>query len=151
MKNFRFRFDQALRWRSAQVDAAKTKVAAAANRLSTLRAELESLENEWRAGANHLSSGASGPDLQSWAVYSRRVRADLAAIGKQIQDAERTLGEELGALVEADRKLRLLENLKQTERTRWNADFDRETETFSGDAFLVRYNRESTRARSSGG
>jgi hypothetical protein len=47
--------------------------------------------------------------------------------------------------------MRLLENLKQSERNHWNAELDRELDQSSGEAFLVRYNRESSRARSSGG
>jgi flagellar export protein FliJ len=151
MKAFQFRLDQALRWRATQADLAKAKVAAAVGNLSKLQGDLESLRTRLNGDARDVMTGTPGLSLETWAAYSKRARREMTLIEKQIGEAERTLGEQLRALAEANRKVRLLENLKQSERTHWNAELDRELDKFSGEAFLVRYNRESSRARSSGG
>jgi capsule polysaccharide export protein KpsE/RkpR len=151
MKAFQFRLDQALRWRATQADLAKAKVAAAAGHLSGLQAQLESQRIQVSGDARDVVTGAAGLSLETWAAYLKKARREMILIEKQIREAERNLGEQLRLVVEANRKVRLLENLKQSERTHWNAELDRELDTFSGEAFLVRYNRESSRARSSGG
>ena len=151
MKAFHFRLDQALRWRATQADLAKAKVAAAAGRLSELQSQLESRRLQLAGDARDVATGTPGLSLETWAAWLKRARREMTLIGQQISEAERNLGEQLRLVVEANRKVRLLENLKQSERTHWNAELDRELDEFSGEAFLVRYNRESSRARSSGG
>jgi hypothetical protein len=47
-------------------------------------------------------------------------------------------GAEMGRLIEANRGVRLLEKLRDTQQIRWRRAFDRETETFAGEAFLHR-------------
>jgi hypothetical protein len=151
MKAFQFRLDQALRWRATQADLAKAKVAAAAGQLSGLQCQLELRRTQLSGDARDLTTTAAGLSLEAWPAYLKKVRREMTLIEKEIREAERKLGEQLSLLVEANRKVRLLENLKQSERTHWTAELDRELDKFSGEAFLVRYNRESSRARSSGG
>lgn len=151
MKAFRFRLEQALRWRCAQADLEKSRTAAVAARVSAVQTQLESRRNELSAAARDLAAGAPGAALESWTAYSRRLRREIADNEKQLKEAERALGEQLRLLAEARRKVRLLENLKQSGQADWNAELDRELEAFAGEAFLIGYNRESRRARSSGG
>ena len=151
MKAFQFRLEQALRWRATQADLAKAKVAAAAGQLTGLQRQLESRQIQLSGDARDLTTRAAGLSLEAWPAYLKKTRREMTLIEKEMREAERKLGEQLRALVEANRKVRLLENLKQSERTHWNAELDRELDQFSGEAFLVRYNRESIRARSSGG
>jgi flagellar export protein FliJ len=151
MKAFQFRLDQALRWRATQAGLAKSKVATAVGSLSGLQNELASLRSHLRGGAHDVETGAPGLSLETWAIYLKRARLEITLTETRIREAERNLGEQLRVLAEANRKVRLLENLKRSERTHWNAELDRELDKFSGEAFLVRYNRESSRARSSGG
>lgn len=151
MKAFRFRLDQALRWRTTQADLEKEKLSAAAGKVSALQRELEGRRGLLSAGARDLTAGNIGPALEAWAAYSKMARREIAQIEKGLREAERELGEQLRLLVDANRKVRLLDNLKQSAQTHWNAELNRELEAFSSEASLVRYNRESMRARSSGG
>ena len=151
MKAFQFRLDQALRWRATQADLAKAKVAAAAGQLSGLQRQLESGRIQLSGDAHDLTSRAAGLSLEAWPAYLKKARREMTLIEKQIREADQNLGEQLRILVEANRKVRLLEKLKQSERTHWNTELDRELDKFSSEAFLARYNRETSRARSSGG
>jgi len=151
MKAFHFRLDQALRWRGTQADLGKARVSEAVTRLSALQKDLEVRRGQMAAGSLDLVSGATGAALGHWTAYVRRSHREIAELEKRLQEAERQFGECMRILVDANRKVRLLENLKLTARTRWDAAVDRELEAFAGEAFLVGYNRESRRARSSGG
>ena len=151
MKTFQFRLDQALRWRSTQADLAKARMAAAMTRISTLQTELDLRRKQLNDATSEVHSGGPGFIMGTWNVWSRRLRREIGQIQKFLETAERLLGEEMRILVEANRKVRLLENLKNSGQKRWSAELDREAEAFASEAFLVGYNRESKRARSSGG
>jgi hypothetical protein len=47
----------------------------------------------------------------------------------------------LNRLVEASRKVKLIENLKQRARAAWTREFEGELSAFADEAFLNRYNR----------
>jgi shikimate kinase len=99
MKAFRFRLEQARRWRATQADIEKAKVAAAAARVSALQTEREVRRSWLDDGARQMSTGANGPALEAWASYAKRVRREVAQIEKHLREAERALGEQLRALV----------------------------------------------------
>ncbi|MGD1070124.1 MAG: hypothetical protein ABSB15_08275 [Bryobacteraceae bacterium] len=148
MKAFRFRLDQALRWRATQVDLEKSRAAVAATRLANLRARAEASRRELKESPPQLTTGS---ELQSLAIRRDRMRRQILDIEKQAKEAEQALAERMKLLVEANRKHLLLENLRQTEQARWQSAFTRELEAFAGEAFLGRLQSKSGRARSSGG
>jgi hypothetical protein len=57
----------------------------------------------------------------------------------------------LNRLIEANQKLQLMENLKQTDRGLWCKEFDRDLAAFADAAFLSRIQSVNRLARSSGG
>jgi flagellar export protein FliJ len=141
MKAFHFRLEQALRWRTAQADLEQANTSRAAARVSALQKEIESCRDELAQSARETAAGGEGSALESWAVYSRRLRTKIGALEKQLHEAESQLGERLRILVEANRKVKLLGNLKQTGRAHWTAELDRQLDEFAGEAFLAAYNR----------
>ncbi len=150
MKTFRFRLDSALRWRAAQNDLAKSRVAAAARRLLDLRGEIDALRTGLKDGSGQLTPVASGSALQLWNAYTARTLRRIAELEKAAHKAGQDLTAQTQALLEANRKLRLVENLERTSRAEWRSDFNRELEAFAGEAFLGRL-QSRERARSSGG
>ena len=76
--------------------------------------------------------------METWAAYARRTRREMAGLEKQLRDAERFLGEQMRSLVEANRKVRLLEKLRENAVEKWTADMIRELDTLASDAFLGR-------------
>ena len=151
MKAFTFRLEQALRWRRTQVSLQKSRVAAAAGRLADTQKALGTVRAELSSAASGVTSDPTGGSLGSWAAFKDRSRARIRDYEAQIQVAQRTVNIEMTALVEANRKAQLLENLKQKAQGRWQQDFDRELAAFADEAFLGRLQSESRRARSSGG
>ena len=151
MKAFRFRLDQALRWRATQVDIEKAAAASAASRLAGIREEAESLRQSLTGSALELASGATGESLKSWSAWRDRTRRRIVELEGKEQEARKALDDQMQRLLEANRKQRLLEKLREGEQARWQADFGRELEAFASEVFLGRLQSKSGRARSSGG
>jgi hypothetical protein len=139
MKAFTFRLEQALRWRGTQVAAQQSRVAAAGTQRSAAEALLTSARAEAAGGAadiiDIIRSPANFP-LSSYAAFIDRSRARIRQLEADLAVAERALGAERDLLVAANRRLRLLENLKHDAELRWHAEFDRELSAFTEEAFL---------------
>ena len=139
MKAFHFRLDQALRWRGTQLDLEKSRVSLAAQRLQELRAEIETRRAELSDGAGQFSaSGGTGSSLTLWAGFTERARGQIKDLENSATQAEQALNAQLQLLTEANRKVQLLENLKQSEQSKWHAEFNRDLEAFAGESFLFR-------------
>ena len=150
MKAFRFRLDQALRWRSVQRDAEKTRVAAAAKRLSEINADLDMRRRELSNASGQIGPVTFGSALECLSAFSGMTRRRIGELEKAALKAQRELEVQTKALLEANRKVRLIENLKQTGRAEWQKESDRELEAFASESFLGRL-QSRERARSSGG
>jgi flagellar export protein FliJ len=138
MKAFTFRLEQALRWRETQVGLQKLRVAAAAGRLAEIVATLEARRAEVTNAATRIVDGPTGAALASYAGFKQKSRARIGDLEAQALVAQRTLTLEMNRLLEADKRSRLLENLKRTDQDRWRREFDRELAVFSDEAFLSR-------------
>jgi capsule polysaccharide export protein KpsE/RkpR len=139
MRAFHFRLDQALRWRAAQLDLEKSRVSLAAKLLQDLRSEIETRRRDLADGAGQLSAhGGTGSSLALWAGFTDRSRRQTNELEKRAVQAAQALSAQMQLLVEANRKARLLENLKQDERSQWHAEFNRELESFAGESYLFR-------------
>lgn len=155
MKAFTFRLEQALRWRETQVRVQKSRVAAATGHSSGIQTLLDSQRAEAAGSAAQIVHSPTGMALASYAGFMDRSRVRIAGLETKLAAAQRAVAVEMGSLLDANRKLRLLENLKRTEQDRWRTEFDRELATFTDEAFLARQRSKGTierrRARSSGG
>jgi hypothetical protein len=138
MKAFAFRLEQALRWRETQVNLRKSVVAGAAGRLAEIVAIAESLKGELSSAAARIIDGPTGGSLESFAGFREKSLARIRDSEAQALIAQHTLTLEMNRLVEADRKLRLLENFKHAAHERWLGEFDRELAAFTDEAFLCR-------------
>jgi hypothetical protein len=151
MRAFRFRLEQALRWRENQVNLQKSNVAGAAGQLAQIEARLEKQRSELTSATALLIEEPTGAVLESYAGYKEASRARIRDSEAQVLAAQRTLALERSRLVGADQKLRMLENLKCTGSGLWRKEFDRELAVFADEAFLGKIQSENRRARSSGG
>ncbi len=150
MKAFRFRLDSALRWRAAQNDLEKSRVAVAAKRVADIRGALEARQTGLRESVQQLGPVTDGSTLEILHAYRARTQRQIVELEKAAQKAQQDLAAQMKVMLEANRKLRLVENLKETAKTEWQAEFGRELEAFAGESFLGRL-QSIKRARSSGG
>ena len=147
MKAFSFRLEQALRWRSAQLDAEKGQVAAAAAALVRMREERAAMHQELTTAGAELSSNESdGLALAVWSKWQVRTLARIQQLERAEQLAEAELKDRMSKLVIANQKRQVLDNLKADRQAQWRADFGKEVESFAAENFLgrVRLKRSST-------
>jgi hypothetical protein len=150
MKAFTFRLEQALRWRGTQVAAQQSRVATAAAQRSAVEALLTSARAEAAGGAADIidiNRGSAGFPMSSYAAFIDRSRSRIRQLESNLAAAERALAVERDLLVAANRKLRLLENLKHDAQARWHGEFDRELSAFADEAFLGASRAGASRAR----
>ena len=136
MKAFCFRLDQALRWRGTQVAAQQSRVATVAGQRAAVEALLASAKAEAAGGAADLLREPANFPLSSYAAFVGRSRARIRQLEANLVAAEQAHARERDLLVAANRKLRLLENLRHDAQLRWRGEFDRELAAFADEAFL---------------
>jgi flagellar export protein FliJ len=138
VKAFSFRLEQVLRWRDMQVGLQKARVGGAASHVSQLRSALDSRRVELATGAAQIVREPTGVALASYAGFVEKSRVRIRELEEQVTAAQRALALEMDRLIEANRKLRLLEDLKRKGHGHWQREMDRELAAFADEAFLGR-------------
>ncbi len=146
MKRFSFRLDKALDWRRQQLELEESRYkrqAAALTDLDCTRAELEAsairAEVQVRAW-----TPLAGRDLGALARFRDYVSHAERTLAARRADCERRLQEQEKVMLEARRRCRLLERLRERRWEQWRADCDRELEQFVAECFLAGIARQSS-------
>lgn len=138
MKAFDFRLEKVLRWRETQLRVRKARVADATAEVARKQGALEALAAESAQSAASIAREPAASALHAYARFLDRARVRARQLQEQLTNAKRNLAAETDRLVEANRKLRLLENLKSGKQDEWRREFDRQTADFGDEAFLSR-------------
>jgi hypothetical protein len=143
MKAFQFPLEKALDWRRVQLELEearyKQQVAALAGldrqraevEASGIRAEIE--VREWRP----IAAG----DLTALGSFRLYVKSRESEIARLRFEAAQKLAEQQKVMLEARRRCRLLERLKEHRLTEWTAERDREVEEIAAESYLARWSR----------
>lgn len=137
MQAFSFRLEQVRRWRQTEVSLQESRVAAAEAKVAQIRGAAEARRGELAAA--HIGGNADGADLRAYADFRQRTEARIRELEGQAVVAQRAAATEMTRLVDANRKMKLIENLKQRARTAWTQQFERELSAFADETFLNRY------------
>ena len=82
------------------------------------------------------------PRWASLSIYRAHVRRSESRLAAERQACQRALAERKTALLEAQRRCRLLERLKERRHAEWREGVDRELQELASESFLARWNRE---------
>jgi flagellar export protein FliJ len=130
MKNFRFRLDRVLDWRRTELEMEETRLKqmhAALAALDREKAALESAREE--AGQAVLGSKrVDGAELQLLSSYKAAVKIQCARLDEKKRAGAQATASQQQKLLEARRRLRLLENLKDRRLTEWKYETERQIE-----------------------
>ena len=139
MKAFRFPLERALDWRRVQLELEENRFqrqAAVLAELDRIRAELEAAalgaELQVRAW-----TPLSGRDLSSLSGFRRHVENEERTLAARRAQSQRELAEQEARMLEARRRCRLLEKLRERQWAEWQAAGDRELEQFATESFLA--------------
>jgi hypothetical protein len=149
MKAFRFPLEKALDWRRVQLELEevnyKQQVAALAGldrrraevEASGIRAEIE--VREW----NPIGAG----DLTALGNFRQYVKSQESEIARRRIEAAQKLAEQQKLMLEARRRCRLLERLKERHLAEWTVERDRELEGIAAESYLARWSRRRASER----
>ncbi|MGD0499300.1 MAG: hypothetical protein ABSC23_12785 [Bryobacteraceae bacterium] len=143
MKSFRFRLDKVLDWRRTQLELEEDKF----KQECAAVAELDRLRAAWEASGIKAEmqirqwGQVTGGDLAALGAFRQRVKTQETEIAARRAGRLQTLAAREAAMMEARRRCRLLERLKERRRGEWQAGETRETEELAAESYLARWNR----------
>lgn len=144
MKQFEFRLQRVLELRSQQADIERARLQNLLNGRTRLSRDRNNLiQQQLRAAADiRGAANISGSDLSALAVYDRHIQKRKAVLDKQLAQLEQQIGIQTAALREAERKVKLLEKLKQRKLADWTTERDKELEADAAESYLARFLNE---------
>lgn len=138
MTSFQFNLRKVLQWREIELELAEARFkqqAAAVAELDRARAELEASGIRAEVVVRQWSPVA-GRDVAALGGYRLLVKMQEGEIAVRRAEGQKTLAAQEAAMLEARRRCRLLERLKERRRAEWQAASDRELEELAAESFL---------------
>ena len=139
MKAFRFPLEKVLHWRRVQLELEEDELQRRAASLAALdraRAELEAaairtevMVREWHP--------VSGGDLAALAGFRLHIRDEEQTLARRRAERQRQFEAQQQVLLEARRRCRLLERLRERRLAEWRLENDRELDQFAAECFLA--------------
>ena len=148
MKAFQFPLDKALDWRRVQLELEEARYKQQVDALAGLdrqRAEVEASGIRAEIQVREWSPIAAG-DLGALGNFRLYVKRE-SAIARRRFEAAQMLAEQQKRMLEARRRCRLLERLKERRLTEWAAQRDREVEEIAAESYLARWRRTGRTGR----
>ena len=145
MSSFRFRLDRVLSLREMQLAMEETDLARLRSELNTVESALQALESRESAETHALQASrslkgaevAAIADTRKWAVHERkRLQTSLA-------DCNRRIELKKASLMEAQRKVRLLERLKEHRQAAWAHEQNRALEELAAESAIGSWRRNT--------
>ena len=148
MKAFHFPLEKALDWRRVQLELEearyKQQVAALAG-LDRQRAEVEASGIRAEIQVREWSPIAAG-DLSALGNFRLYIKSQESEIARRRFEAAQKLAEQQKLMLEARRRWRLLDRLKDRRLTEWTTGRDREVEQIAAESYLARWHRRKPMA-----
>jgi hypothetical protein len=143
MNSFRFPLQKALDWRRTQLELEEARYkqqSAELAALDRLRADIEAsgirVEVEVRAWDK-----LGGSDLAALDHFRLRLKKERVRIADQRIAAARKVTEQQEKMMEARRRCRLLERLRDRRLTEWQSANDKELESLATESYLARWSQ----------
>ena len=83
----------------------------------------------------------AGGDLAALGTYRIRVRSEEARLAAKRSDCARAVAAQQASMLEARRRFRLLERLKERRLAEWTAARDREVDEVAAESYLAQWGR----------
>jgi hypothetical protein len=144
MPNFRFSLERILSWRRTELHGEEARLAALFAERGRLDAQRAAVSDMRESAARRLLAGGAvdGSELESLQGYRRRLEKELVAMDRRrAQSAERIALQQV-RVVDAHRRVRLLEKLRARRLEEWRTAWQREVENLASEAFLARWHRD---------
>jgi flagellar export protein FliJ len=141
MKAFRFPLDRALHLRRMQLEIEQVRLQQIQAEILRIHNSVAALEQfgvetrNWISGNRSLDSGS----ICTVADFQQRSRQVVLAMAHRTRDLRGQAEAQKARTLEARRRVKLLEILRESRYAEWLSEADREQETFAAEAFLARW------------
>jgi hypothetical protein len=143
MKSFQYPLQRALDWRRTELQLAEARLEqqlAALAELDRTRAELAAIGARTEEAVREYNPLA-GRDLTALGSFRLLIKVREKELALRRAESQRELAARQAGLLEARRRCRLLERLKERRWAEWQQARDRELEELASDSYLARWNR----------
>ena len=147
MNAFRFPLERVMDWRRQQMELEEAKLrqqAAAIAQLDRTRAQLQAAGIAAEIDVRRWTPLA-GSDLAALGGFRRHVRDQEQQLAVQRVARAQQMSGQQQVLLEARRRYRLLERLRERRLAEWQEAVDRELETLAAESHSARLSREARR------
>ena len=143
MKRFVFRLESVLRWRRSLFGQEHNRLRALVAERDAILLRLKELEElRQRAEQALLEAPAvTGSELAALEAYRRRLNLERARKQQELADCEPRIEAQRQRVLEAQRRVRLLERLRERRFSEWEAELNRELEALAAESYLARWKR----------
>jgi len=144
MARFHFPLEKVLRWRLAQLaveEAKQKKLLQEQVQLQTFAAQLGVEKTKLSSSLGTLPD-LRGEDLRAVTAYSLRLKRLAENIDEQSARCERNLAAQRKKCRDAERRCRLLEELKDRKGAEWRYQQERDLETLASEVYLANWERD---------
>lgn len=139
MKRFAFSLSRVLDLRRQQASVEQARLQSLLRTLNQLTVTKQALMQQLEeARINLRQAPATGHELRAFVEYERHIHARCTRTDQDSQLIQRQIREQQAKTIEADRQVKLLENLKQRKLAEWTRECDKELEELAADSHLAR-------------
>jgi hypothetical protein len=145
MQAFRFTLEKALEIRARQLSLAELEFQRAAAALAHTDREREILLSARLSAESQIrrASALAGEDLLALEWFHRRSQKEERRLLHLRAEREQIVEERRAAMLEARRRLRLLERLRERRYSEWSARTAKEIEDLASESHLATWRREA--------
>jgi hypothetical protein len=147
MQRFQFPLQRILDWRRTQLEIEEGKFRQRGEALAAVdraRAELEAQVVHTEREVRRWDS-VGGADLRALDEYRKYVRAEEARLAADRAERARAVAAQQAAMLEARRRFRLLERLKDRRLAEWKTACDRELDEIAAESYLAQWGNAGRR------
>ena len=140
MKRFSFRLEQVLDWRRQQAEIEETKLERLFCELRKAEADQQQAERDRAEAADSVLTGASvtAQDLAALDSYRQHLDRVKRRLEQQHADCLKRIAEQQKHVRESQRRVKLLENLKDRRLHDWEYALQREVDNLAAELHLTR-------------
>ncbi|MGE5645107.1 MAG: hypothetical protein ACM336_04885 [Acidobacteriota bacterium] len=143
MQRFHFRLGSVLGWRALQLELERGKLETLLAGRKRIAQDLARLAEVREASEKLLASDAvEGQDLAALDAHRYALARAAARLRASEAECDRDIARQRANVLEAERRVRLLERLKERRLAEWQAAVDRELEALASETFLAKWVRD---------
>jgi flagellar export protein FliJ len=141
VKAFRFPLDRALHIRRAQFEIEQAKLQLITREREQLEIKVTEIVTEAATARRTLATQALlvPGEISTMPDYQRGTKQMLLKLEQQKVDLARRSQEQKRQTLEAERKVKLLEKLREKRFDEWETQMEKDQEAFTADAYLARW------------